>query len=68
MTKHLLYILALILTLAACTSSPHDARQTDEAAPMYPDYADVTIPVNIAPLNFLLRDDVSRVCVYINNV
>ena len=24
---------------------------------MYPDYADVTIPFNIAPLNFLLRGD-----------
>ncbi len=23
---------------------------------MYPDYADVTIPVNIAPLNFEIRD------------
>lgn len=28
-----------------------------ERAPMYPDYGDTTVPVNIAPLNFLLRGD-----------
>jgi hypothetical protein len=29
----------------------------DELPPIYPDYCDVTIPENIAPLNFLLRAD-----------
>ena len=29
--------------------------------PLYPDYCDVTIPVNIAPLNFLLRADCEAV-------
>ena len=29
----------------------------DALPPIYPDYCDVTIPVNIAPLNFLIRDD-----------
>ena len=31
---------------------------------MYPDYTDVTIPVNIAPLNFLLRDSACGIEVY----
>ena len=31
---------------------------------MYPDYTDITVPVNIAPLNFLLRDVAEAVCVY----
>ena len=40
----------------------------DMDAPIYPDYRDVTIPVNIAPLNFLVRDSLCRdVRVYANN-
>lgn len=34
---------------------------------MYPDYTEITIPVNIAPLNFLLREEAQRVCVYVND-
>ena len=29
----------------------------DTLPPIYPDYCDITIPENIAPLNFLLRAD-----------
>ena len=43
--------------LLACTPTPNDVRQVDALPPIYPDYADVTIPVNIAPLNFLVGDD-----------
>lgn len=39
----------------ACTPTPQNVTRTDAAAPIYPDYRDVTIPRNIAPLNFLLR-------------
>ncbi|MCR4583203.1 MAG: hypothetical protein K5764_06585 [Prevotella sp.] len=55
--RHFLQYLSLtILTLlAACTPTPSDVVKTDAAAPIYPDYRDVTIPMNIAPLNFLLR-------------
>ena len=52
--KHLLY---LIILLAACTPTPKDVQLVDALPPIYPDYCDVTIPVNIAPLNFLLRAD-----------
>ena len=34
---------------------------TDEFPPVYPDYINVTIPYNIAPLNFILRNDAQRV-------
>ena len=54
--KRLLYI-AIILLFAACTPTPKDVQLTDTLPPIYPDYCDVTIPVNIAPLNFLIRDD-----------
>lgn len=53
------YILAALLLslLAACSPSPENVRETDAFPDIYPDYAGVTVPVNIAPLNFLLRGD-----------
>ncbi len=38
--------------LAACTETVSDARQEAAQPQIYPDYVGVTIPVNIAPLNF----------------
>jgi hypothetical protein len=35
---------------------PGNIRAIDELPPIYPDYTDITIPYNIAPLNFLLRN------------
>ena len=53
-----LLILLLILTgLASCTPTPHDVVAKDTLPPMYPDYCNIVIPENIAPLNFLLRTD-----------
>ena len=49
------FVTATLLLLAACTPSPSHPQASDELPPMYPDYTDVTIPCNIAPLNFLLR-------------
>ena len=46
---------AIIILLVACTPTPHDVKQSGQEAEIYPDYKDVTIPVNIAPLNFVVR-------------
>ena len=59
MRQTLLFLFFLLL--AACTSTPKDVQQVDELPPIYPDYCDVTIPVNIAPLNFLLRGDIEAI-------
>ncbi len=50
-------IIIAILALVGCARAPRDVVQTDLPAPIYPDYAGVTVPVNIAPLNFLLREE-----------
>lgn len=52
------YIAALliVLTLSGCGSQPNHAQKVSGQAPIYPDYSNITIPVNIAPLNFLLRN------------
>lgn len=50
-------LLGFLSFLTSCTPTPKDVVMQDELPPIYPDYCDVTIPENIAPLNFLLRAD-----------
>jgi hypothetical protein len=49
-----LVFLAFCLSLWACGEP--EVGFADELPPIYPDYAGATIPCNIAPLNFLLRN------------
>ncbi|MBQ7495798.1 MAG: PD40 domain-containing protein [Bacteroidaceae bacterium] len=57
------FLLAASLLLSACSSKPSSVPQqfteVGEAAPIYPDYRDVTIPPNIAPLNFMVTDSLA---------
>ncbi len=55
-TKYFLMV-AWALLLAACTPSPENVSETDTLPDIYPDYIGVTVPENIAPLNFLLREN-----------
>ena len=53
-------LIALLWVLAACQSgisTPHDVGHADTWPAIYPDYAEVTIPVGIAPLNFSMLSD-----------
>lgn len=52
-----LYVLTILLVLSSCTPTPQDVKKSNLLPPIYPDYCDVTIPANIAPLNFLVRDE-----------
>ncbi len=56
MRKLFVYIVFLGL-IVSCTPIPENVQHSNEQPPIYPDYCDVTIPENIAPLNFLLRAD-----------
>lgn len=40
----------------SCSATHEDAIPVNHYPNMYPDYTDVTIPVNIAPLNFVMRN------------
>ena len=58
--NNMVWLMAILFTIhcslfTACTPTPQNVARTDAEAPIYPDYRDVTIPRNIAPLNFLLR-------------
>ena len=47
-----------ILGLTACSPTvPENAEQVDEYPSIYPDYINVTIPQNIAPLNFYVKHE-----------
>ena len=49
----------LLMALAACSgvSVPETFKQSDALPAIYPDYIDVTIPVNIAPLSLMILTD-----------
>ena len=55
--QHTIYaLLAVLMSMASCSATHENAEQVDNYPLMFPVYTDVTIPVNIAPLNFLIRD------------
>lgn len=58
-SRKTLSTLAAIITMAlltACNHKPHDEKQVNELPSIFPDYVGVTIPSDIAPLNFSVND------------
>ena len=55
MKKIILYII-LITIILSCSSKLPDGKNIDKLPVIFPDYVNVTIPQNIAPLNFILKD------------
>ena len=57
---HYTFAIAAMMGLLACSSRPSAIPATftelTDSAAVYPDYRDVTIPPNIAPLNFMVMD------------
>ena len=54
------------LLLSSCVSHPDvpsESKKTNSLPAIYPDYCDVTIPCNIAPLNFMLPEGEYDNCV-----
>ncbi len=69
MMKHIIHTISTIGLLAAfmfaCTPSDIQiAKQLNEEMSIFPDYKEVTIPVNIAPMNFSVLDS-SKHCLII---
>ena len=56
--KRIIYWMMLLIVATGCDNRMEVTADMD--APIYPDYRDVTIPVNIAPLNFLVRDSLCK--------
>lgn len=47
----------LLFAFCGCTYTPHDITMSNSKLEIYPEYQEVTIPCNIAPLNFLVRNE-----------
>ena len=61
--KKIIYILLVLQFLVACSYETINDTKSEASQPrIYPDYVDVTIPVNIAPLCFNMADE-SVLCV-----
>ena len=57
---HILLLLTLLLTACGpAAERPATFTDTDEVADIYPDYGGVTVPPNIAPLTFIVRDSLA---------
>ncbi len=55
--RNCLIYLIFLLILASCSSAPEgEIQQTKRKAKIYPDYSDLVIPQNIAPLNFFVEE------------
>ena len=52
-----LWLLIIACTLMACSSQPKNVKTIDSYPVIYPDYLEVTIPIDIAPLNFSMAND-----------
>ena len=56
--KTVYYLLAMLMCMVvSCTTKPTDAIFVNEYPRIYPDYIGVTIPVDIAPLDFNCADE-----------
>lgn len=51
------------LLLASCSYQQVDVEVNNALPPVYPDYTWITIPYNIAPLNFLVKGDYQKTIV-----
>ena len=64
---HYIQLLAVVLVLLpSCVSHPDvpaSAREAKSLPPIFPDYCDITVPCNIAPLNFMLPAGEYETCV-----
>lgn len=53
-------IVSLALLMAACSGKIEAAKEVEKQAHIFPEYYDLTLPPNIAPLNFAIREEGSR--------
>ena len=64
--KHFLY--PIFLLVAACSPKlPQNAIETQQKAHIYPDYSAISLPINIAPINFRIEEDAEQFITHIYN-
>ncbi len=63
--RNILIINILTFLLSACTERITTVERVNSLPKIFPDYIGVTVPVNIAPLNFALEDNCEKIDVEI---
>ena len=61
MIERRLYSLLIGFLLFIACKNQDNVQILNELPPIYPDYTDIAIPCNIAPLNFLLRNGAEKI-------
>lgn len=58
--KHLITIAAILGIMVSCAKVPASTGTVDAEPSIFPDYTDVVIPSNIAPLNFRIEEKAEK--------
>ena len=66
---HTILLLISVVLFSACNNAkiPKEWSETDKHAQIFPDYTDLTIPSNIAPLNFMIKEPGEKFMVSISS-
>jgi len=67
MIKYIKYFFLCLGILCSCQEKIEPSKVVTELPPIFPDYVDVTIPSTIAPLNFKVQGDYSKIAATIEN-
>lgn len=59
MMKKLIYLLQIVMLLGCSASIETDIKE-ERSAKIFPDYSDVTLPSNIAPINMVIEEEGDR--------
>lgn len=54
---NIICIISVFIITFSCSPKPENVTNSPCELIIYPDYRDITIPVNIAPLNFIIRNE-----------
>ena len=61
MKKYILLLLSVLALMTACGPQvPKNYTSSDKQPDIYPDYREVTVPVNIAPLTFEMNREAEQ--------
>lgn len=60
-------VLCLLLSLMACTHVPESFTETSDTLRLKPDYSGITLPCNIAPMNFNIENEAEKCITHIRS-
>ena len=65
--RRMMLLLGISMLICSCSKDIRIAGEIGESPEIFPDYKDITIPVNIAPMNFQIITEASDAAVIVND-